>query len=257
MNKRIVVLLSCFLLLNGCSSKIESSLIKSTENDDKISEMTVIDDIEGWDIPIDQVKNVYFRCYLNDSEKISDNLISDDDSRLLIESYNAIQNSDLYLELAEDWDLDGVGLGSIKIEMNDGSIIWLEYTPFGIVHNNGMYYPTSLQIEHYDVIRNIALKYGFKNIDWEEYTSEMGNDYKGIGSIYGKSFNVLSSSNVNEVLEFINLDKIDNYNLTFNDLIKPYEDEIELNDVIETDAMYIKVIEIKEGKVTAVAVTLK
>ena len=235
---------------------MESTLVKSDE-EDKVSDMTTTDDIENWDIPVEDVETVTCWIYMKDDEnqRHEYHSISEEDGIRIVEAFNAIQKSDIYWDLTYEGDLFGGPTWHFKVEMKNGESINLPMNPFYYLNYKGIYYFPSFQIYYYDVIREICEKYDFSYLDYENHAID--NSAEGLIWIINSDMIVLADNNINDTLKSISLNEIDGYNLTFNDLLKTYKNDLELNDVVETDELYIKVIEIKEGKITTVAVKLK
>ena len=217
-----------------------------------------VDDIEGWDLHIDEIDEMYF---IGTNENRDEELpIEYSDQNLIINAFNTIKKSDI------DWydSHEGYFYGtfpSIKVIKKNGEIITLTIDPFlyQLQHNNWGYYLKNFQLEYVDIIRMLKEKYNLKYMDYEEYIPISGNPIDILSaSSDGKYFVCLSKQNINEILSYLNhKSKLEYIFKSFDDLLKPYTNEIELNDVVETKDLKIKVIEIKEGKVTAAAVHIK
>ena len=247
---KIIIIMFCFILvLSGCSS-VKSKLIKSSEDNAEIKNMAAIDDISGWDISIDEVDYVYLDEHKKDQEPFFFTL---EDGIRLVEAFNAIQNKNIYPELTKDEKWGGYPY-PIIVQLKSGEKIKLGYEPFCILQYNHLFYYTDYQIEYYDVIRELAQKYGFKYIDWEEYLSSS----EGYGAALDSHLILSPDKEVSDVYTTFGFNKKIQKGITFTDILNKYSGQLELNDVVETDDMLIKVIEIKENqRVTAIAVQFK
>ena len=86
-----LILLSLSLAMCGCSQNAE--LIKYSEIKHN-SDLSLVDDIEGWDIDAENISQITIRCYHNGA---IDYVIDDqEDIRLLIGAFNEVQNQDIY-----------------------------------------------------------------------------------------------------------------------------------------------------------------
>ena len=121
---------------------------------------------------------------------------------------------------------------------------------------NEYHYYTNFQIEFYDVLRELQLKYEYPYVNYESEILNYEIDGNGLFSVCKNNFIVNANKEIQSTLEIFDY-KYNYENQTFSDIIDPFISEVELNDVVETKDLKIKVIEIKEGKVTAVAVTIK
>ena len=261
--KIIILFLSLISILVGCTFNVESKLVKSNEDDYLIKDMAKVDDIEGWDINVEDIE--FATCYipLKGETKFDNQPLSKEDIIKVVEAFNAIQKSDInwnsqYIEMDALFEY-GPGF-EFTLTMKNGDIKHLSMHPLYYLAHNGIYTIPHYQIEYYDAVREICDKNGFAYLDYEYHINAMQWDDNGVLVACEGNIIVNPEKEVNMVFDSVKplLNEIEGYNkITFNDILKPYMNEIELNDIVETDEMYIKVIEIKEGKITAVAVTLK
>ena len=247
-----LILLSLSLAMCGCSQNAE--LIKYSEIKHN-SDLSLVDDIEGWDIDAENISQITIRCYHNGA---IDYVIDDqEDIRLLIGAFNEVQNQDIYWDLTNDDGLYGGPIASIIISFCDDQEIIIPYNPLGIITHNGTNYYTTYQLRYYDVVRELDVKYKMGILDLEnDFLYEYRSD--GLGVVCHNEVILSSERTINEARAATGNKKLFGNNVTFNDFLEIYSDEIELNDIVETETMRIKVIEIKEdNRITAVAVEFK
>ena len=96
--KKIILFISLITILFGCGNQNLPRLVKYYENDESISKKAKVDDIDGWDINIDDVESATCWISLKGKEKNEYQPISNEDFTRLIEAFNAIQKSDI------NWD---------------------------------------------------------------------------------------------------------------------------------------------------------
>ena len=117
----------------------------------------------------------------------------------------------------------------------------------------GVHYYTNYQLEYYDVIRELQIKYNFKFEDQESAISKRTNN--GIAWYCKNDIIFNLTCQVNDALRTVGREETYGGAITFEDLLKPHLDSLKLNDVVEIENMIIKVIEIKDNKrITALAV---
>lgn len=254
---KIFTYIVCLLLLSSCNNQIEPKLIKSSLNDNEINSQSKVDDIDDWDIEIEKIYDMYFYFYNPEKgEKWQDYQIEDQDKVRIIDSFNAIKRDDIYWDISNDEDLYGAFFPYIKIIFKDGTQKMISINPFLWIDVNEYHYYTNFQLEFYDVLRELQPKYGYPYVNYESEIPNYEIDGNGLFSVCKNNFIVNPDKDISTTLN--NFDYKSNYeNQTFSDLIEPFIGEIELNDVVETKDLKIKVIEIKDGKITAVAVSLK
>lgn len=250
---RFFVLIFCVIVLfvfSGCSSMfLKSHLIKSEGNYDGLTEMAAVDDIDGWDISINEVASV---SIVESNSRVS--RLDFDEGVLLLNAFNAIRNSEI-LEVT-DYFYGGVA-GRVVIKTVSGEEITIGYEPICVIGYKDRFYHTSYQVKYYDIIRNLSLKYKFRYVDWEEFFLSHGIN-NGYAAAEKNHLIIDPAKEINEVRTDMGKSKILAGNSSFEKILNKYSDKIMLNDVVETEDMRIKVIEIKDGhRVTAVAVEFK
>ena len=250
-------------LLQGCISQeycrpidntlnVDTTLIKWENNNDISEQMMGQDDIDGWDIPIEQIKTVcidefrldYHPYYLSQNEGIR-----------LVKAFNAIQNKDIYYEESLE-NVYGGYLSNIVVTLKSGEKIYIGYSPTcQLTYKEKVYY-MSCQLKYYDVIRDLYKGIGsFPYIDWE---TDYFDSTNGVGVGWVNHIIIDPNKSINEARSILGNQKKENQDYTFNDLLDYYRCDLEINDVVETEDIRIKVIEIKENhRVTAVAVEFK
>lgn len=254
---RFLIILVIGLFLQGCAAQqsckpivktdntinVSTTLIKWKENNEITEQMMKEDDIEGWDIPIDQIKTV---CIDEFRLNIHPYYFSKKDGIRLVKAFNAIQKKDIYGE-----ESYGGYFSRVVVTLKSGEEIRIGYSPTCQLAYKGVYYYTSFQLEYYDVIRDLYKGKGsFPYVDWKtDYFDSLG----GVGTGWINHIIVDPNKTINEARDLLyGMSKKEGQDYTFTDLLEKYHCELELNDVVETEDMRIKVIEIKDDyRVTA------
>ena len=245
------------LLLSGClNQSIESTLIKGNENDSTLEILATVDDIENWDIDINDVESVELYVFFEDKKEWEFLTLTDTEVTRFIHAFNTIQKNDIYWDISSPTPLYNLTASSVSIDVNkkNGEKILLTYDPLNIIGYNENVYFTRYYLELGDVIRELQTKYGFRYVDLE-YNINIP-DNKVLTAWYEDAL-ISPALTVNDLRETLNKDRLNGLDMTFNDIIESYKSEIELNDMIETEDMRIKIIEIKNNKVTAITVSFK
>lgn len=253
---RIVFVIFIFfiIVMQGCNfARKDTELIKGSEIVITL-EMQKLEDIPEWDIAMDHIDQVAIRRNIKDaiSYQLTKREIED-----LISAFNATKNSEIYWDLSNSENLYGYTYAFIDIKMKDGEELCLPYTPFGIISYKGMHYYTNYQLLYYDAVREIDAKYHIGILDLE---NEFLYEYSNNGFATACYANLICSPNktINEARRAIGMSEVDNGKKELIEILDLYKNELMLNDVIETEDMRIKVIEIKDDhRVTAVAVEFK
>ena len=207
---------------------------------------------DDWDIPVSEIALVYIS-----EGKVNGGLyfITEEEGIKLVNAFNAVRKEDIYWDLVNDEGLYGPAYGNVVVMLNNGERIRIGINPFGWIDYQGFHYYTNFQIEYYDVIRELQVKYGFQYEDIEKGIL-MQTDY-GVMWYCKENIIVSLSCKLNDALRTMGFEyRVDN-EITFGDLLSPYEN-LKLNDVVELEEWTIKVIEVKdENRITGLAVRFR
>jgi len=193
-------------------------------------------------------------------------VLTEEEGMRIIHAFNAIQNKDVNWDysLEKAYEFGPMGIG-ITVVMNDGEEILINPTQDYRIGYKGELYATRYHLDIFDEVRQLQTKYGYqwtnnsyhklakysKMIFGTEIDSVVSPEIRIIEiSPYNESLNIHSFSRIIARLPFYGFK-------TINDYLKPYEGKLVINDAIETKHFIIKVIEIVDGKVTAVSVSDK
>lgn len=254
----LFIIFSIVLIIGFLTIMPKSTKLVKYGNED-IASKTNIDDIKGWDIPLDEVDFVILHGHIDGIGR-QDYILTKEEAESIVLAINAIQKKDIY------WNVDALTYGapgpSFTIALKNGENIGFGLNP------NGMYifykdaeYVTRYYLDIYDEVRNLADKY---KLHWSDYEGFMSSCNQQI--FMGETNDLIVDPDIKVIKaytyindEYPHLFKtLPLYGLrTFSDIIKPYKDELELNDFVETNDYIIKVVEIKDGEITAVAVSKK
>ncbi len=199
-------------------------------------------DIPNWDIPFKYVNNIELISLNNQQKTVQ---IDKEESKQLIESFNNITIDDLY-KVEDD-----LMYAMFPITVRINAEVGLSLFPHGILRYNNKDYTINLDVEFFDLLRNLDEKYNMHFFDWEN--EFLINEFIGNPKLSWVCVSPnMSLKHLYELFDISN--QVDDL-LTISNLLSEYR--VNLNDVIETEDMFIKIIHINEDNVTAVAIKFK
>ena len=205
--------------------------------------------IDNWDINLNLIESVtIFHQY----DKI-EVMLEKEDAIQLIGKFNAIETDDIHWDILEEVQdcTDYQAYITVKTNIED---IVIGYSEFGTIYYNEIDYFTYFDLEYYDEMRNLEVKYNFDILDWEnDFLYNMGNYGLGVANPSEvvcdpklKVVDALSAMGYKDVFE--------DQNITILDILNE-QNQVKLNDVIEYENISIKIIETKDNdRITAVVV---
>lgn len=267
--KKVLFVLLAIVVYLGVITILPTSttLSKPNDNDEEVIQLASSDDIEGWDIDVNNVKQVEIHAGSNGNGPV-DVVLTEEEGLRIIHAFNAIQNKDINWDesLENAYEFGPIGIG-ITVVMNDGEKIVIGPSQDYRLGYKGELYATRYQLDIYDEVRQLQTKYGFQ---WTN--NSLGHQMKDFESniLFGTENDCVVNPNIMMIqtspyrghLMYKNylhvITTLPFYGFkTFNEYLKPYEGELVLNDTIETNNFIIKVIEIIDGEVTAISVSNK
>lgn len=242
------VFIACFMTN---PKEIKTRLVKYKPNEN-IGSMTSVDDIEGWDIPLEEVKSVVVKSNIYNGGGTREVTLSKEETTQLIQAFNAVQNKDV-LEIYTE-ALYGVSTNcEIIIETNEGKII-IGSAEYGYVWHKDVWYILNVQTEYFNIIRDLDIKYDLGLNFYELFYSNKLDETTVMGSKNHAVANPVVK--VNDVRIQLKYESLPEYHMTINDLLKPYENKLAINDIVEIKDMRIKIIDMKDNQVIAVSVEI-
>ena len=205
MKKILVLILTC--LLFGCSGK----------------------QYEKWQIPTEKVDKVIVESYFDDNV-----LVSEEESILLLESYNSLENMEI-----TDAKI-GEGFTKIYFNINEENycINIIDSVAFVIVNDN--WYITDSNQKFFDVFRNICEKYDVKSpslLDDQFYVKANDNSYL-----------VNGNASMKIILDEFSTISIQDDSITVNEFLKENIDVV-MNEEYKYENLTFKIIEIDEENI--------
>ena len=205
MKKLLVLILPCLLL--GCSGK----------------------QYEKWQIPTEKVNQVTIESYFDDKL-----LVSEEESILLLESYNSLDNMEIIDEKI------GEGFTKIYFNINEENycINIIDSVAFVIVNDN--WYITDSNQKFFDVFRNVCEKYDVKRpslLDDQSYAKANDNSYL-----------VNGNASMKIILDEFSAASIQDNSITVNEFLKENIDVV-MNKEYKYENLTFKIIEIDEENI--------
>ena len=166
----VKILLVILLFLQGCSfdgyidhseseCKFQKAMIDDTEikliKADCVESLLLDgmdgDDIDGWNINLEEVKKVYINEHREGTYPFK---LDRSEWTRLLSAFNSIEKQDIYWEYTSDGLTGGFG-GSVEVNLKNGEIIQIGYDPTCALSYQGLFYFTSYHLRYYDVIREL------------------------------------------------------------------------------------------------------
>lgn len=242
------VFIACFMTN---PKEIKTRLVKYKPNEN-LESIATVDDIEGWDIPLEEVKSVVVKSNIYNGGGTREVTLSKEEATQLIQAFNAIQNKDI-LEIYTE-ALYGPPLNcSVIVETKNDQII-LASDEIGYLWHKDIYYVLQVQTEYHNILRDLNKKYEL-GINYLEMLFE--HDFKEGIAYGGKNHLIVSPKlKVNDVRIALQYESLPEYHMTINDLLESYKNKVSINDVISTKDMNIRILDIENNEVVAVDVEL-
>lgn len=261
MKKKIKIVIFVFLVIVlylGIITAIpaKSILTKPTDNDDEVIQLAASDDIEDWDINIDEVKEVEIHSGLVNV------ILTEDEGNRILHAFNAIQKKDIYWDqsLENAYEYGAIGIGITVVMKNDEKVMINPTQDFRIGYNDEIY-ATRYHLDIYDEVRHLQTKYNFQ---WTNNSfAQQMKDFEqnllfGLENdlVVSPDIRIIQATYENKVLHCFTTLPFYGFK-TFHDYLKSYENELVVNDTIEMNGYIIKIIEVVDGEVTTITISKK
>ena len=196
----LVILMLILYLIAVTFLPSYSKLVKSSIDDNNSNRFENTNDIEDWNLPLNNLDYVYLNVKPKNSTTQGIILTNEEGIRLL-NAFNAIQKNDIYWDQSPYTEaLYGpLGIG-IKVFYKNGEFIsFIPNQAFMIYHNDAFYY-TRYNLELFDEIRTLALTYDF---EWLNLESELKTT-NGL-PVVGNYKDIVISPNTKVISTFSNI----------------------------------------------------
>lgn len=234
----------------------QSTLTKPTDNDEEVIQLATSDDIEGWDINIDEVKQVEIHSGFVDV------ILTEEEKNRILHAFNAIQKEEIYWDqsLENAYEYGAIGIGITVVMKNDEKVTINPTQDFRIGYN-GEIYATRYHLDIYDEVRQLQTKYNFQwtnNSFGQQMKDFESNLLFGLENDYvvNPDIRIIQATFANKALHCLTTLPFHGFK-TFSDYLKAYGNELVINDTIEINGYIIKIIEIDNGEVTTITVSKK